>query len=133
MRCPACQRLATYTMHEVEVHREPSLDNGWLICEICVILACEDCCTELREAIFHCHINVQDWTKEHQRHIYAVARIMLEGIEKTEHVYSKTGKLLRGYRHVFGATGLFTVSCSCGDVQTLCWEETREAKDMEER
>jgi RNase P subunit RPR2 len=143
MRCPDCNKFVPFgTDTEPEVDAEVD-DDGEITGTVRIVLTCEECGQELKEASFDinadCCAEVEQHRKDNPK-CEETKTLSVEdgGFELTTRTETtdRHGKPIKNSRYMksfYGASGDFTVTCDeCGETFTVHFEDEIQASGMDE-
>lgn len=142
MRCPDCNKFVPFgTDTEPEIDADVD-DDGNISGTARIVLTCEECGTELKEATLDIDCGVFDDIEQHRKdHPECKDKglsLADNGGELTQRTETKDrhGKPIKNPRYMksfYGAAVEFTVTCDeCNEEFTVTWEDEVQASGMDE-
>jgi hypothetical protein len=131
MRCPDCNKFVPLDVDgDPEVELEADETTGEVTGTVRIVNACQECGTELTEATFDVDVEFSG-AAEHMEKYPEDEAHALELEEPTVDRTSRyTGKG-RGTKTFYGAEGVLTVRCRCGQTWNSPWTDEVQASSMD--
>ena len=140
MRCPTCNRFASYGEVQADEESSEIVDNDSVVVSVRVVLPCSECGEELKEKNIEFELAIDhgcgeaDDTADDTAGEYELISTDVESIEELQ-THTATGKEIsaRQRKNVYGAKVTVTISCpKCQEQITLEGSESAPASEFEE-
>jgi len=134
-RCNSCNKFVSYDSEQEPDVRVDVDETGYVDGSVTISNACAECGQEMTSCEFSVEADFSEDTKEHKGAGHDLS-VELDA-SRTDRFENKTrtGKKIRNSRymkHMYGAEGEITVSCTCGSEWRKPWSDEVQSSGMDE-